>query len=49
MRGNVEAMEDLKAILARREPLYRKADLTLETSGEEPRQSLDKLRRALTV
>ena len=47
MHGNAEAMEDLNRILAGREPLYRKADLTLDTTGQEPRQSLDKLRQAL--
>jgi XRE family aerobic/anaerobic benzoate catabolism transcriptional regulator len=47
MQGNVEAMEDLTRILAAREPLYRKADVTLETSGERPEHSLVKLRQAV--
>jgi len=47
MQGNVEAMEDLTRILAAREPLYRKADVTLDTSGERPEQSLVKLRQAV--
>ena len=45
MQGNAEAMEDLKRILAAREPLYRKADATLDTSGETPQQSLARLRQ----
>jgi XRE family transcriptional regulator, aerobic/anaerobic benzoate catabolism transcriptional regulator len=45
MQGNEEAMDDLKRILDAREPLYRKADATLETSGEPPEQSLAKLRQ----
>jgi XRE family aerobic/anaerobic benzoate catabolism transcriptional regulator len=45
MHGHAEAMDDLKRILDAREPLYRKADATLETSGETPDQSLAKLRR----
>jgi len=49
MQGNAEAMDDLKRILDAREPLYRKADVTLDTSGEDPRQSLSKLRQAVAV
>jgi XRE family aerobic/anaerobic benzoate catabolism transcriptional regulator len=45
MQDNEEAMDDLKRILDTREPLYRKADATLETSGEPPEQSLAKLRQ----
>lgn len=33
MAGNAEAMEDLRRILGQREPLYRKADLAIDTSG----------------
>jgi XRE family aerobic/anaerobic benzoate catabolism transcriptional regulator len=47
MQGNTEAMDDLKRILASREPLYRKADATLDTSGEAPAESLKKLRQAV--
>ena len=36
MQGKVEAMDDLKRILDAREPLYRKADVTLDTSGDDP-------------
>ena len=49
MQGNSEAMDDLKRILDAREPLYRKADITLDTSGEDPRQSLAKLRQAVAA
>jgi XRE family aerobic/anaerobic benzoate catabolism transcriptional regulator len=49
MQGNAEAMEDLKRILASREPLYRKADATLDTSGDRPEQSLKKLRDAVAA
>ena len=35
MQGHSEAMADLKRILDAREPLYRKADVTLDTSGED--------------
>jgi XRE family aerobic/anaerobic benzoate catabolism transcriptional regulator len=47
MQGNAEAMEDLSRILEAREPLYRKADVTLDTTGERPEQSLSKLRQAV--
>jgi XRE family aerobic/anaerobic benzoate catabolism transcriptional regulator len=47
MQGHAEAMTDLKRILESREPLYRKADITLDTAGENPEQSLAKLRRAV--
>jgi XRE family aerobic/anaerobic benzoate catabolism transcriptional regulator len=47
MHGNAEAMEDLTRILEAREPLYRKADVTLDTSGDRPEFSLAKLRQAV--
>jgi XRE family aerobic/anaerobic benzoate catabolism transcriptional regulator len=49
MQGNTEAMNDLKRILVAREPLYRKADVMLDTSGEGPEQSLPKLRQAASA
>ena len=49
MQGNGEAMEDLTRILEARAPLYRKADATIDTSGEPPAQSLGKLRQALAA
>jgi XRE family aerobic/anaerobic benzoate catabolism transcriptional regulator len=38
--GNTRAMEDLISILSSREPLYAKADVTLDTAGQTPQQSL---------
>jgi XRE family aerobic/anaerobic benzoate catabolism transcriptional regulator len=49
MQGNAEAMADLNRILSTREPLYRKADVTLDTVGEHPEQSLAKLRLAVAT
>ena len=49
MQGNTEAMEDLNRILNAREPLYRKADVTLDTVGERSEQSLAKLRQAVSA
>ena len=40
MQGNPEAMDDLSRILDARAPLYRKADVTIETSGEAVEHSL---------
>ena len=47
MQGNAEAMGDLNRILDAREPLYGRADATLDTSGERPEESLSKLRQAV--
>jgi XRE family aerobic/anaerobic benzoate catabolism transcriptional regulator len=47
MADNAEAMEDLRRILAAREPLYRKADAQLETSHESIEQSFSKLKQAV--
>jgi XRE family aerobic/anaerobic benzoate catabolism transcriptional regulator len=47
MAGSDRAMEDLRRILEAREPLYRKADMSLNTSGESVEQSLAKLKLAL--
>jgi XRE family aerobic/anaerobic benzoate catabolism transcriptional regulator len=49
MQGNAEAMKDLARILDAREALYQKADITLDTSGEDPGQSLSKLRQTVAV
>ncbi|HXX84295.1 MAG TPA: helix-turn-helix transcriptional regulator [Casimicrobiaceae bacterium] len=49
MQGNREAMDDLRRILGAREPLYRKADVTLDTSGEPFEGSLTKLRQAVSA
>ena len=45
MAGHSEAMEDLKKILAAREPLYGQADTDLSTSGQTVQQSLSALKR----
>ena len=42
-------MEDLQRILAAREPLYRKADAVVDTSGLTLDVSLQRLRDAVTV
>ena len=47
MAGHEEAMQDLKRILDSRVPLYRKADVIVDTSGDTPAGSLAKLREAL--
>jgi XRE family aerobic/anaerobic benzoate catabolism transcriptional regulator len=47
MAGNDQAMEDLRRILEAREPLYKKADLYLDTSGISVDQSFAKLKLAL--
>ena len=47
MAANNQAMEDLRRILEAREPLYRKADLLLDTSGSSVEKSLAKLKTAL--
>jgi len=49
MAGHQDAMEDLKRILAAREPLYRKADVVIDTSGQSPAESLQALRRAISA
>jgi XRE family transcriptional regulator, aerobic/anaerobic benzoate catabolism transcriptional regulator len=47
MRDHAEAMLDLKKILSTREPLYSRADFSINTSGNKPKQSLQILRNAL--
>jgi len=47
MAANNQAMEDLRRILEAREPLYRKADFVLETSGTSVEESFTKLKAAL--
>jgi len=47
MAGNDQAMEDLRRILEAREPLYRKADMCLDTSGNSVDESFAKLKVAL--
>jgi XRE family aerobic/anaerobic benzoate catabolism transcriptional regulator len=43
MGANPRAMDDLISILHSREPLYARADATLDTSGRTPEQCLDEL------
>jgi XRE family aerobic/anaerobic benzoate catabolism transcriptional regulator len=47
MAENAEAMQDLRSILAAREPLYQKADASVDTSGESVEQSFAKLKLAI--
>jgi XRE family aerobic/anaerobic benzoate catabolism transcriptional regulator len=47
MAGSDRAMEDLRGILESREPLYRKADTTVDTSNESVGESFAKLKAAL--
>jgi XRE family transcriptional regulator, aerobic/anaerobic benzoate catabolism transcriptional regulator len=47
MKGNAEAMDDLRRILAGRSPFYAKADLAFDTSGQSLDQSLSGLRDAI--
>ena len=48
MEGNAEAMEDMRRILVAREPLYSKADFTLDTTGRQAEECLMQLRQAVT-
>lgn len=47
MAGNDRAMEDLRRILSSREPLYRQADITLDTSGTTVDESFARLQSTL--
>ncbi len=47
MAANKQAMDDLRRILEAREPLYRKADLVLDTSGSSAEESFAKLKATL--
>jgi XRE family aerobic/anaerobic benzoate catabolism transcriptional regulator len=47
MAGSDQAMEDLRRILEAREPLYRKADLVLDTSRTSVEESFSNLKAAL--
>jgi XRE family aerobic/anaerobic benzoate catabolism transcriptional regulator len=47
MGDNREAMQDLERILVGREPMYRKADATVDTSGLDIAQSLAELIRQI--
>jgi XRE family aerobic/anaerobic benzoate catabolism transcriptional regulator len=47
MAENDEAMEDLRRILSARAPLYRMADLELDTSGDSVEKSFTKLKQSI--
>jgi XRE family aerobic/anaerobic benzoate catabolism transcriptional regulator len=47
MAGNTRSMDDLLQILTSREPLYAKADITLDTTDRTPEQSVADLLHAL--
>jgi XRE family aerobic/anaerobic benzoate catabolism transcriptional regulator len=47
MAGNRESMADLQRILAGREPLYRRADAEVDTSGKPVREALEVLLAAV--
>jgi XRE family aerobic/anaerobic benzoate catabolism transcriptional regulator len=47
MAGNDQAMEDLRRILEAREPLYRQADMELDTSGTSAEESFLRLKTTL--
>ena len=49
MAGSDRAMEDLRRILETREPLYRNADMVLDTSGAAVEESFSKLKAALEM
>lgn len=49
MQDNEDAMEDLRRILSAREPLYAKADVQVDTSGQKLEESLAKLRQAVSA
>jgi XRE family aerobic/anaerobic benzoate catabolism transcriptional regulator len=47
MAASTEAMEDLRRMLAEREPLYGRADAAIDTAGRSEAHSLGDLVRAL--
>ena len=47
IKGNNQAMDDLRRILEAREPLYRKADMCLDTSGLSIEESFARLKAAV--
>lgn len=47
MAGNQEAMEDLRRILAARDPFYSKADVALDTTGRTLAEAFAELRAAV--
>jgi XRE family aerobic/anaerobic benzoate catabolism transcriptional regulator len=49
MKGHAQAMDDLRNLLTSREPLYARADATINTSGQTVEKSLAALRRAINI
>lgn len=49
MQGRAEAMQELRRILAEREPLYAQADHQIDTSAQSERQSLAALKRCVSL
>jgi len=49
MAGNDRALDDLRQILDAREPLYRKADICLDTSGHTAEESFAELKSVLQI
>jgi XRE family aerobic/anaerobic benzoate catabolism transcriptional regulator len=47
MKGHTQAMQDLKNILAAREPEYVRADVVVDRSGKSSDKSLMALKRAV--
>ena len=48
MEASAQAMSDLRRILSSREPLYSRADASIDTSGKLVQQSLDELQRRVS-
>jgi XRE family aerobic/anaerobic benzoate catabolism transcriptional regulator len=49
MKDNPSAMTELKALLARREPLYAQADLTIKTSDKSPAAIVTQIAKAMAA
>jgi XRE family aerobic/anaerobic benzoate catabolism transcriptional regulator len=49
MAGNREAMDDLRRILANREPLYAQADIAIDSTGRSVDEAYAELRRSLVA
>ena len=47
-KGSSAALDEIRQLLTDRDRLYRRADLTIDTSGKTARQSLAELKQALT-
>jgi XRE family aerobic/anaerobic benzoate catabolism transcriptional regulator len=47
-KGRAAAQDEIRKLLADRDRLYARADVTIETSGKTVRQSLEQMKRALS-